>query len=244
VLENTPLVTPILGKLNDLRRKFAGLPREWRLDWEDFEWAYAMVKSRAFPFMPPAAGDLSCLPSNISRESVQQLQGALCLLPLNDMLNHQPRTKITWQPTPTSVNFITNEPILAGSEVYNNYGPKSNTELFVGYGFSLPWEIQWEFDYIDFVQPRGQPIYLRNDCDFLQTAAMIQPGASDDAVTDVLISIYEYLEGRLDKIESCLQSSDIYPPVKPYLDCQQMLLNHLMDRLDTLLESRTEHPGQ
>ncbi|TGZ78704.1 SET domain-containing protein [Ascodesmis nigricans] len=59
------------------------------------------------------------------------------LFPLVDSLNHRPLTPITWSPSTTCLSLFPNTPISASSELYNNYGPKPNAELLMGYGFSL-----------------------------------------------------------------------------------------------------------
>lgn len=50
------------------------------------------------------------------------------LFPLMDAVNHQPRTKITWQPGAGMLSAVSGAAIAAGAEVCNNYGPKSNEE--------------------------------------------------------------------------------------------------------------------
>lgn len=50
------------------------------------------------------------------------------LFPLIDSVNHQPLTKITWQPGDHTLSAVSGETISPGGEVCNNYGPKSNEE--------------------------------------------------------------------------------------------------------------------
>ena len=54
--------------------------------------------------------------------------GSPVLVPGVDILNHRPLTKVTWQWGSLSCRVVTNEIISSGSQVFNNYGPKSNTE--------------------------------------------------------------------------------------------------------------------
>jgi hypothetical protein len=63
-----------------------------------------------------------------------------CMLPVLDLLNHVPRTPIAWIRSSTGVSFIHEgkEILKKGEEVNNNYGPKSNEELLMGFGFTLP----------------------------------------------------------------------------------------------------------
>lgn len=77
-----------------------------------------------------------------------------CMLPVLDILNHAYRTPVDWvrgaeadttagtgggphHPGGGCVSFVTRAPIPAGCEVFNNYGPKSNEELLLSFGFVL-----------------------------------------------------------------------------------------------------------
>ncbi|KAG8894277.1 hypothetical protein FRC00_009207 [Tulasnella sp. 408] len=78
------------------------------------------------------------------------------LLPLLDSLNHERSTPVTWMvdrmgsagspvtqpassgpPGELAVSIVVGSEIKAGGEVLNNYGPKPNSELILGYGFAL-----------------------------------------------------------------------------------------------------------
>ncbi|RUP44731.1 hypothetical protein BC936DRAFT_149074 [Jimgerdemannia flammicorona] len=96
------------------------------LDWPAFLWAYTAISSRAFPhkLLDPtseAAGE--------------------AMFPLADSMNHRPRTKVTWRSQGGAASkdgvleLIAGEEVGAGEQLYNNYGPKSNEELLLGYGF-------------------------------------------------------------------------------------------------------------
>ncbi|KAL8725370.1 MAG: hypothetical protein Q9166_007386 [cf. Caloplaca sp. 2 TL-2023] len=54
-----------------------------------------------------------------------------------DLLNHNPAARVTWQWTDSVCAITSNEELSAGTEIFNNYAPKSNEELIMGYGFSL-----------------------------------------------------------------------------------------------------------
>jgi hypothetical protein len=41
-------------------------------------------------------------------------------------------------PDDLSISLITHDAVEAGQEIFNNYGPKPNAELVLGYGFALP----------------------------------------------------------------------------------------------------------
>ncbi|KAF2478948.1 hypothetical protein BDY17DRAFT_257805 [Neohortaea acidophila] len=60
------------------------------------------------------------------------------LFPGLDAANHNPRTKVDWVFDVAQFSVIVAETIEAGAEVCNNYGPKGNGELLIGYGFCIP----------------------------------------------------------------------------------------------------------
>lgn len=69
------------------------------------------------------------------------------LVPLVDALNHARGTPILWSidqsngaPTRTSkrLSLVSQGRIGPKAEIYNNYGAKPNSELLLGYGFTLP----------------------------------------------------------------------------------------------------------
>ncbi|GAB7342999.1 hypothetical protein MBLNU457_g1095t2 [Dothideomycetes sp. NU457] len=59
------------------------------------------------------------------------------LFPTVDTLNHDPTTPIEWSFDPGRFTLRTLIPNAAGAQIYNNYGPKANGELLMGYGFCL-----------------------------------------------------------------------------------------------------------
>ena len=109
---------------------------------ERFLWAHTQLTSRGFPVRVGersaeervTAGELRAEGSKRPNERVG------CLLPLLDMTNHRMRTPITWTTTSSDnarVSFRTGSSVSAGSEVFNNYGAKSNEEFLLGYGFCV-----------------------------------------------------------------------------------------------------------
>lgn len=66
------------------------------------------------------------------------------LLPGVDILNHARGRPVTWisytkpQAAIERVAIVPHLPTPAGQEIFNNYGPKPNAELILGYGFTLP----------------------------------------------------------------------------------------------------------
>lgn len=60
------------------------------------------------------------------------------LFPGLDVANHSHEAKAEWTFERQAFNFTINEHVDPGVEIYNNYGPKGNDELLVGYGFCIP----------------------------------------------------------------------------------------------------------
>ncbi|KAG8715941.1 hypothetical protein FRC11_012560 [Ceratobasidium sp. 423] len=104
------------------------------LTWEYYLEAATHLSSRAFP-----STILSKTPSNVA----SNLSHAV-LLPGIDSLNHKRATPVSWvanvsEPLGSStLDLLIRETIPAGAECFNNYGPKPNSELILGYGFALP----------------------------------------------------------------------------------------------------------
>ena len=134
-------------------RLCAAHPKRYRpsvLSWREFLWAHSSFISRAFPLQPDASGQLrltggittpdELLGAAAPEEAEAQGAGAKrqrCLLPLLDMLNHRYAAPIIWQSGEGAVGFAAGADVAAGDEVFNNYGPKSNEELLLSYGFIL-----------------------------------------------------------------------------------------------------------
>jgi hypothetical protein len=62
------------------------------------------------------------------------------LLPVLDIGNHNGINQVVWLKDPKAGQFglCTRDLVEQGSQIFNYYGNKSNSELFVGYGFTLP----------------------------------------------------------------------------------------------------------
>ncbi|SCU89910.1 LADA_0F00518g1_1 [Lachancea dasiensis] len=103
--------------------------RSDNLKWHSFHaylWATYIFSSRAFPEL-------------LLKRKVEDVNQAF-LFPIVDLLNHANLTKVAWGLADGSgdATFSTKETLKAGDELLNNYGNKSNEELILGYGFSLP----------------------------------------------------------------------------------------------------------
>ncbi|KAI0668916.1 hypothetical protein C8Q78DRAFT_954903, partial [Trametes maxima] len=131
--------------------------REWQAEWEQcraivaiasqswgkaFTWdryltASTYLSSRAFP-----STVLSESPSLVTTPSSYPV-----LLPGIDALNHARAHPVSWVVSQGNGSSTSKEPYISlvihtatpqGAELLNNYGPKPNSELILGYGFSLP----------------------------------------------------------------------------------------------------------
>ncbi|TVY90264.1 Ribosomal lysine N-methyltransferase, partial [Lachnellula willkommii] len=62
------------------------------------------------------------------------------LLPVLDIGNHNGINAVTWTKDPKAGQFglCTRDLVQQGTQIFNYYGDKSNSELLVGYGFTLP----------------------------------------------------------------------------------------------------------
>ncbi|KAI8387517.1 hypothetical protein BD560DRAFT_118645 [Blakeslea trispora] len=131
-IKNTNLESVVKERKANLHAEYKGILSQLpetvnreNMTWEEFLWSYSVFSSRAFPYtlIDPHTED----------------QSAQVLCPLADALNHKPNTKITWSREGNvdngSLTFIAGEAYSAGDQVFNNYGPKSNEELLLGYGF-------------------------------------------------------------------------------------------------------------
>ncbi|KAK9245880.1 hypothetical protein V1506DRAFT_536908 [Lipomyces tetrasporus] len=91
--------------------------------WELYLWACTVLSSRSFP---------SSIVFGTSKDDSYPV-----LVPLVDSLNHKPQVPVYWSATADSFTISSGNSIAAGDEVFNNYGPKGNEELLMGYGFCL-----------------------------------------------------------------------------------------------------------
>lgn len=99
--------------------------------WESFLAFATYVSSRAFP-----SSLLSSSPTLISGPSTEPV-----LIPGLDALNHRRAQPVSWVYSPDpqpAMSIVIRAPTDAGEELFNNYGPKPNVELILGYGFSFP----------------------------------------------------------------------------------------------------------
>ncbi|KAJ4359788.1 uncharacterized protein N0V89_000344 [Didymosphaeria variabile] len=92
---------------------------------EWFRWAATIISSRAF----------------ISTHIIPGQETFPILFPVVDILNHSPTAKVEWDFHPFedfTLKILSHDEVRPGDEVYNNYAPKQNDELLLGYGFCIP----------------------------------------------------------------------------------------------------------
>ena len=92
---------------------------------ELFLWAATIISSRAF----------------ISTHVIPGMETFPILFPVVDILNHSPTAKVEWDFHPLqdfTLKILSHEEMQPGDEIYNNYAPKQNDELLLGYGFCVP----------------------------------------------------------------------------------------------------------
>jgi hypothetical protein len=110
-----------------------------------YQWAATIFGSRSFRASLTAPEDqiqgakLSIEATNLVLEHVK-LDRFSILLPLVDLGNHNGTNEVDWSQNSSKSAFalLNREFIPQGSEVFNYYGDKSNSELLVAYGFTLP----------------------------------------------------------------------------------------------------------
>lgn len=125
VFENTILnETAIKEKLESLKSEFLKVcSYNSEVGFDDYLWAHLIITSRAFPY-------------KIVNPNAKLYE--VMLLPIIDLLNHKPHSKVEWSSNSVGDFKLSILDIPSnGGQVFNNYGPKGNAELLMGYGFIL-----------------------------------------------------------------------------------------------------------
>ncbi|EGO02860.1 hypothetical protein SERLA73DRAFT_165797 [Serpula lacrymans var. lacrymans S7.3] len=242
----------------------------WRSEWqacktdissnrENYLTASTYMSSRAFP-----STLLSKEPTLKSTPSSYPV-----LIPGVDSLNHCRGLPISWVvsfPEPVAISTVNStKPTVslvghtitqAGQEVFNNYGPKPNSELILGYGFSLP---QNQDDTI-VLQIGGAPTSSRKKWEVGRKAhgaegvweevlGLIAQGAeatyedeleAADVLSEMLTSLIEHLP----EVSDADDDKDIRPEVElmmeHYLEGQRSILDSLLEFIDLKRQSAIE----
>jgi hypothetical protein len=120
----------LISLWRDFDALIGGLSARWPAEfsddlftWPRYLWAFEVFYSRCFSVQMTSDG--ATVPS---------------LVPIIDLLNHDPHAAVDYATDPLSQKFglISRASISAGACVNNNYGARSNEELLVSYAFCLP----------------------------------------------------------------------------------------------------------
>ncbi|AEO58552.1 hypothetical protein MYCTH_2080826, partial [Thermothelomyces thermophilus ATCC 42464] len=128
-----------------------------------YKWAFCIFTSRSFRPSLVLSDATKRRLSALLPQGVQ-LDDFSVLQPLLDIANHSPTARYTWDTTsvPDTCRLICHDPYQPGTQVYNNYGLKTNSELLLAYGFILPETPSLHNDYVHVrkrarQQPQPQP---------------------------------------------------------------------------------------
>lgn len=124
-----------------------------------YQWAATIFGSRSFR---PSLTIPMILVGDSDLDNVRDDKFSV-LLPLVDIGNHSGTNNIAWVPDPISngLNLMTSSNKYSkGSQIFNYYGDKSNSELLLGYGFILPEEFNEDTVNIR-VKPGVEALQLR-----------------------------------------------------------------------------------
>jgi protein-histidine N-methyltransferase len=119
-------------------------------NWEEctyplYQWAATIFGSRSFRASLTIPEELvrqsQILPDDLSLtlDHIKKDRFSV-LLPVMDIGNHNGANQVDWLPDPIAghISLSIHDAISEGSQIFNYYGNKSNSELLVAYGFILP----------------------------------------------------------------------------------------------------------
>ncbi|UKZ78392.1 hypothetical protein TrVFT333_006129 [Trichoderma virens FT-333] len=122
---------------------------------ELYQWAYCIFSSRSFrPSLVLSEEQQQSLPDGVSVNDFS------VLLPLFDIGNHDMTVHVRWdlaaggeagagvRGSGAAVQLKVGREHKPGQQIFNNYSPKTNAELLLGYGFMLPATDALHNDYI------------------------------------------------------------------------------------------------
>ncbi|KAG8530918.1 uncharacterized protein KY384_004275 [Bacidia gigantensis] len=159
--------------------------------WELYLWATTVLTSRSFPVASVFKPD----------------EDIPALVPGLDLLNHSPSAQVVWNLDGDRYTISVDEPIHSGCEVLNNYGPKSNEELLIGYGFCIAGNTSDSFGlgFNSVVSNRIQAIKESRGISILQKATPNEPKGADE--NDAKVS-----EQHSVWLKKCLPPNNIESP--------------------------------
>lgn len=113
------------------------LPKEKRslVSWRDFCWAVSCAQTRAFGIPRDQASEPVSIPAVGDESEATPVQFAM--FPGLDMANHSVhcQTSFAYDTDSDSYKVTTGATFASGEQVYISYGPKSNEDLMLFYGF-------------------------------------------------------------------------------------------------------------
>ncbi|PSR82882.1 hypothetical protein BD289DRAFT_370657 [Coniella lustricola] len=142
-------------------------------NWQDYtrtihNWAFSMFASRSFRpslVIPKSLRDSYSLAEQLQMGQQHEtadggrsarkvaIDDFSILLPVFDIINHSPRAQVRWSVDDADHNaktchFHTFDTYQPGDQIFNSYGKKTNSELFLSYGFTLPETENLHNDYV------------------------------------------------------------------------------------------------
>ncbi|KAL7896263.1 hypothetical protein HDV63DRAFT_385289 [Trichoderma sp. SZMC 28014] len=115
---------------------------------ELYHWAYCIFSSRSFrASLVMTEAQQQVLPEDVSVDDFS------VLLPLFDIGNHDMTVDVKWEldldtASGAACQLKVGREHRPGQQIFNNYSPKTNAELLLGYGFMLPVTDELHNDYI------------------------------------------------------------------------------------------------
>ncbi|KAL6831947.1 hypothetical protein V8C40DRAFT_161374 [Trichoderma camerunense] len=175
---------------------------------ELYQWAYCIFSSRSFrPSLVLSEEQQQSLPEGVS------INDFSVLLPLFDIGNHDMTVHVRWdlaagdetgagagiRGSGAAVQLKVGREHKPGQQIFNNYSPKTNAELLLGYGFMLPVTDALHNDYIH-VRKRTAPS---------PSTAPTQPGSSSPE--EYLISLRP-ISHPSSLLAASKQTLNVFPP--------------------------------
>ncbi|KAG9231073.1 hypothetical protein BJ875DRAFT_132873 [Amylocarpus encephaloides] len=113
--------------------------------YELYQWAATIFGTRSFRASLTLPLDIET-DRQMAKEELDQIRDHISqdrfsvLFPVLDIGNHDGVSRVQWCKHPDANHFVlsTTQKVAQGDQIYNFYGSKSNSELLVGYGFTLP----------------------------------------------------------------------------------------------------------
>ncbi|KAH8670425.1 hypothetical protein BGZ60DRAFT_34760 [Tricladium varicosporioides] len=104
-----------------------------------YQWAATMFGTRSFRASLTIPAELFRGDARQTLDHIERDRFSI-LFPILDIGNHDGINRVNWSKSPASrqLNLVSKEMFQHGSQIYNYYGHKFNSELLVGYGFTLP----------------------------------------------------------------------------------------------------------